>query len=308
MRVALILGASLLLGPMGAFAQTTATPAVALDRGQSPDAVDKLPARAPVVVESYGSASPRQRGELRMPDGKGPFPVAIVVHGGCWTKGFATERNTAALAGWLADNGVASWNIDYRELGDEGGGWPGTFSDWATGADHLRSLGARYPLDLDRVTAIGHSAGTTAALWLAMPTVAGSPAVTRANAVEIRAAAVLDGPVDLAPLVGPDATVCGQPVIVPFMGATPSEQPARFAAISVQSNPPRLERLLLVGAQVLPGDIATGVATAMQGAGMKAHGLAPAWSGHFDVIAPGTPAFEEIAPALLELARARGHD
>lgn len=303
MRTILLLYASLVLVPAVATAQTTGAPAVTLPRGQSPDAVDKLPARAAVILENYALSSPRQRGELRLPDGKGPFPVAIVIHGGCWTKGFANERNTAALAGWLADNGVASWNIDYRELGDEGGGWPGTFADWAAGADHVRKLAERYPLDLDRVTAVGHSAGTTAALWLAMPVADGGPTVTRTNPVHVKGAAVLDGPLDLAPLVGPDAMVCGQPVVAPFMGGTPTEQPARYAAISVQTNPPRLQRILLVGAEVLPAPVAMGVASAMQGAGMKATGLTPDGAGHFDVIAPGTPGFAAIAPALLELTR-----
>jgi acetyl esterase/lipase len=291
--------AALMLVPAAALAEPPVMPATALPPGQTPDAVDDLPSRAPVLVEAYGTLSQRQRGELRLPDGEGPFPVAIVVHGGCWTKGFATERNTAALAGWLADNGVASWNIDYRELGDEGGGWPGTFADWAAGTDHLRSLAKRYPLDLERVSSVGHSAGATAALWIAMSAAEGGPDVARANPVVVKRAAVLDGPLDLAPLVGIDAMVCGQPVIAPFMGGTPEEQPARFAAVSLSGNPPQLERLLLVGAEVLPGEVALGVAEAL-----GAVGLAPEGAGHFDVIAPGTPGFAAIAQPLLDLTLA----
>ena len=76
---------------------------------------------------AYGGA-PQQFGELRLPDGDGPHPVAIVLHGGCW---------------------------------------PGTFLDVAAGVDHLRALAEGYDLDLGRVLFIGHSAGGHLALWAA---------------------------------------------------------------------------------------------------------------------------------------------
>lgn len=93
-----------------------------------PGDVDALPASQPDLIEAYGSDS-FQVGELRLPKGKGPFPVVEVIHGGCWTKGFATRRNTAALATALTTMGYATWNIEYRQVGDQGGGWPGTFRD-----------------------------------------------------------------------------------------------------------------------------------------------------------------------------------
>ena len=40
----------------------------------------------------------------------------------------------------LTDAGVATWNIEYRRLGNEGGGWPGTFQDVAHAADFVRTL------------------------------------------------------------------------------------------------------------------------------------------------------------------------
>ena len=309
MQTKVIIGGALLLIHTGCGAMSepqspgikmSAVPPLTLASGQTPQSVDALPSRVPAIEEPYGSESPRQIGELRLPEGRGPFPVAIVIHGGCWTRGFATEQNMAAFASWLTDNGVATWNIDYREVGDEGGGWPGTFSDWAAGADHLNKLAQRYPLDLKRVSTVGHSAGATAALWLAMPEAAGSPGIKRADPVSVAAAIVIDGPLDLAPLIGMDEAVCGMPVIAPFMGGTPADQPARYASISIQTNPPRVERMLLVGAEVLPGQVATGVASMLKNAGMNATGLAPEGARHFDVIAPGTPGFAAIATAVLE--------
>ncbi len=56
------------------------------------------------------------------------------------------------------------WNIEYRRVGD-GGGWPATFEDVAAAIDHLATLDA--PVDLERVSILGHSAGGHLALWAA---------------------------------------------------------------------------------------------------------------------------------------------
>ena len=66
-------------------------------QNMDPRDVDALRSDPPKLVAHYGPG-PLQVGELRLPAGVGPFPVVVVVHGGCWTKGFATARNTAALA------------------------------------------------------------------------------------------------------------------------------------------------------------------------------------------------------------------
>ncbi|RSV20803.1 alpha/beta hydrolase [Sphingomonas sp. ABOLH] len=131
-----------------------------------PPQLHALPVTAPTLVEAYGP-DPLQIGELRLPAGPGPFPVVMVIHGGCWTKGYETLAGTAPLASALTDKGVATWNIEYRQVGDTRGGWPGTFQDWGAALDHLRVLARTQPLDLKHVVTVGHSAGAHAALWLA---------------------------------------------------------------------------------------------------------------------------------------------
>lgn len=108
-------------------------------RGPAELASATVPAAARRVA--YGGA-PQQFGELRLPSTKGPFPVAIVIHGGCWVAklGNFDERavamdNMRPLAAALTAAGIATWNVEYRRLGHEGGGWPGTFRDVASGAD-----------------------------------------------------------------------------------------------------------------------------------------------------------------------------
>jgi acetyl esterase/lipase len=114
---------------------------------------------------AYGDA-PQQHAELRLPKGAGPHPVVILVHGGCWETPWALDQ-LRSLGAALTAEGYATWSLEYRRLGDPGGGWPGTLADVARGADHLRSVAAAHHLDLARVVAVGHSAGGHLALWLA---------------------------------------------------------------------------------------------------------------------------------------------
>ena len=68
------------------------------------------------------------------------------------------------LARDLAARGIAAWNIEYRRVGQEGGGWPGTLEDAAAAADAVVGLEG---VDATRVVTVGHSAGGQLALWLA---------------------------------------------------------------------------------------------------------------------------------------------
>ncbi|MFY8075704.1 MAG: alpha/beta fold hydrolase, partial [Sphingorhabdus lacus] len=143
------------------------SPAIKVKAQDDTQAAYKLAAskaNAPTSTLRYGSDDLRS-GQLRIPEGKGPFPVAVVVHGGCWTKGFDTLAGMAAVSEALAKRGIATWNIEYRQLGDAGAGWPGTFEDVGAGIDHLVDLAKTHPLNLKQVTIVGHSAGAHLALW-----------------------------------------------------------------------------------------------------------------------------------------------
>jgi len=254
-----------------------------------PRDVDTLPSRAPQLVARYGPDS-LQFGELRLPAGAGPFPLAIVIHGGCWTKGFATLKNTAAIASALLDDGIATWNIEYRQVGDPGGGWPNTFLDVGAGVDYVRTLARRYPLDLGRVVLVGHSAGAHLALWAAGRHHLGLHSVIRgANPLAVRAAVALDGPGDLESFVGPDARICRAPVIAGLMGGTPASVPERFRDASPKDALPLGVRQYLVSAAVLMPADAHAYESAARAAGDSVAVLVVTSGGHFGVIAPGTP-------------------
>ena len=105
--------------------------------------------------------------QLFLPTGS-HLSVAVVIHGGYWRSTYGMEL-AEPLGRDLTRFGVAAAVIEYRRVG-EGGGWPTTLADVARAVDSLAGPGqdvAEGRLQLDRVAAVGHSAGGHLAAWLA---------------------------------------------------------------------------------------------------------------------------------------------
>ena len=264
-----------------------------------PMTVNTLTAAPPTLKVAYGSASARQYGELRMPKGKGPFPLAVIYHGGCWA-GMGGTANVGALASFLAANGVATWTPSYRELGSDGG-WPNTFADWAQGLGYVKTLAETYPLDLGRITVMGHSAGVTPVMWLA--TGNKGDAVVSGELPAVRAAVAIDGPLRIADFVGMDAAVCGQPVIAAMMGGTLAEVPARYAMLDPLANKPMVRKLMVVDGALPDPDPA--MIDALRAQGIAVEVIRVAQDQHFNMLVPGTRDFAAIGPSLLAIASGR---
>jgi acetyl esterase/lipase len=177
----------------------------------------------------YGD-DPLQFGELSLPAGRvgSDHPVVINVHGGCWLSEYPIDHSRA-LARALAGSGFAVWNIEYRRVGDSGGGWPGTFEDVAAAADFIRKLAEPYRLDLARVVLMGHSAGGQLALWLAC-----RKRIPRRSVLAARDPLPVRGVVALAPateLVELYEQQVYDGVIGKLLGGSPREVPERFDAV-----------------------------------------------------------------------------
>jgi acetyl esterase/lipase len=248
------------------------------------------------LVEAYGPG-PDRFGELWRPAGAGPWPVVALLHGGFW-RATRTLELMRPLAADLAGRGFAAWNLEYRRVGQPGGGWPGTCEDVAAGLDHLAGLAGRAPLDLDRLVVAGHSAGGHLALWSAAraglprgapgaaPLVAPCQAVSLAGVCDLHAGAA-DG-------IGEDA-------IAGFLGATPDQAPERYRLASPRSRLP-----LGVGQLLVHGDADTRVpveqsrayAAAAAAAGDPVELVELAGVDHMAVIDPASPAWAEVTHRL----------
>jgi acetyl esterase/lipase len=249
---------------------------------------------------AYGPG-PLQFGNLRLPKRPGPHPVVLFIHGGCWLSQYDIAH-AAALEQALADSGFAVWSLEYRRVGNDGGGWPGTFTDIAQGADHLRELAPRYALDLNRVIASGHSAGGQFALWLAArPKIPQASALHRADPLNVR------GVLGLAPapdLEGLHASgVCGN-VIDRLMGGSPADHPDRYASTSpMQLTPIGVPQQLVIGAldRTWTPIGRTYAAHAAAARDMQIEVVEAPESGHFDMLAPDTTTWPLVINALKRL-------
>ena len=194
----------------------------------------------------YGEL-PQQFGELRMPQGEGPFPVVVLIHGGCWQASFDYVYITR-LAAWLTERGVATWTIEYRRLGDGGGGWPGTFRDVAAATDALRDIAKKVPLDLQRVYSAGHSAGGQLALWLASrATLPKESELFVADPMRVRGVIGLAAITDLAQYrIGPEKSCHSS--VEPLLGGDPEKVRNRYAETSpIQRLPLGVRQIFVQG-------------------------------------------------------------
>ncbi len=163
---------------------------------------------------------PSQVADLHLPAGPGPFPVAVLLHGGYWQPRYG-KLVMRPLAADLTRRGFAAWNVEYRRLGagrGGGGGWPATFEDVAAGIDALSGLGDPR-LDLHRVSVVGHSAGGQLALWAAARSGFPAGAPGAAPRVEPRVAVALAPVSNLAAAGG---------VARALMGGGPEQVPERY--------------------------------------------------------------------------------
>jgi acetyl esterase/lipase len=261
----------------------------------------KRPRPEPDATLHYGAAA-LQVVDVWLPKPKGAklHPVVLMVHGGCWQSEIADRRIMNWVAADLRRRGIAVWNIDYRGVDRDGGGYPGTFLDAAAAADALRVHAAEYELDLRRMVAVGHSAGGHLALWLAgRRRLPGGSALRTGNPLAIRKVISLGGLPDLEEAARPPGSGCGTEVVDKISGG------GRWTETSVPRLAPLgVHQVLVNGLQdrIIPPAYAEGYARPMRAAGDRVDVRMIERTGHVELIAPEsaawTVAVKEIEAAL----------
>lgn len=249
---------------------------------------------------AYGAA-PAHVVELFLPKGKGPFPVVVLLHGGCFLAEYEGLAQTSGVAADLARRGYAVWNVEYRKLGEAGAGFPGTFQDVADAVDRIRTEAAAYRLDPKRVVAVGHSAGGHLALWAAsrakLPRT--SP-LWRADPLPIGGVVSLGGIGDLAAHAGVFSGACGPTLVQVAPPATyPETSPAALlpSGVSVTMIHGEFDH-------VMPPDTGRAYVATVRAAGDTAEAIEIKGVGHFEPVMPASEAFRSVVvPAV---ARALG--
>ncbi|HET8840523.1 MAG TPA: alpha/beta hydrolase [Ktedonobacteraceae bacterium] len=243
-----------------------------------------------------------QFGELYLPDETGPYPVSILIHGGYWRARYGLDLMNG-LAEDLATRGIAAWNIEYRRVGNSGGGWPGTFEDVARATDCLARIAEDYELDVNRVVPIGHSAGGHLAMWLASrPRIPlQSPLAPHEKPLKLRGAISLAGVLDLTLAY---QLHLSNDAVVGLLGGTPDEVPERYQSASpIALLPLGLPQILIHGTadESVPFEMSQQYAGAARLAGDAIHYIELDAVDHFDVINAGTEVWKLTVEQLLSL-------
>ncbi len=257
-----------------------------------PDLVKREKPVADATV-AYGPDS-MQKVDVWLPKGKGPFPVVLMVHGGCWQISIADRSLMNWIAADLRGDGYAVWNIDYRGVDRDGGGYPGTFTDAAKAADQLTVNARKYHLDTRRVVAVGHSAGGHLALWLA-----GRARLPKASPLHLPKPLKITHAISLGGLPDLEATAtspdngCGTEVIGKLVG---TDRANPYADTSVPRLLPLGVRQDLVNGRedrIIPYRMATDYVAAARKAGDRVDLHTVPATGHVELVAPETAAWAE---------------
>jgi acetyl esterase/lipase len=244
---------------------------------------------------AYGS-DPNQFLDLRLPGAKGKskesWPLVINIHGGFWRAKYNLDH-AGHLCGALTARGLATANLEYRRVGNEGGAWPGTFTDIRSAYQFLLQHAPSHNLDVRRIVVMGHSAGSQLALSLAAHEANVTRIVSLAGVVDLQRAYYLH---------------LSNNAVVEFLGGTPSEVPDHYReADPMQLSLSRARQWLIHGSadEIVPVEFSRDYVAAKHARHGKeqedAQLLEIHGAGHFDLIDPLSPAWKQVEETVLRL-------
>jgi acetyl esterase/lipase len=295
--------ALLVVTPVGCARRPVSPPSeiTSVERLMTPDDLAALPSREPDRRIAYGSDA-SQYGELRIPAGAGPHPLVVLIHGGCFKAAYATAQPLGAMADALKADGIASWNIEYRRLGEPGGGWPGTYVDVGRAVDHVRIFAGEYHLDLGRIVVVGHSAGGHLAMWTAARRrLTKASELYAADPLPVRGVVDLAGPVDMTANIPGYEALCRDTVITSLLGGTPASVPDRYAQVSaIKLLPLAIPQVLVLGSHeaYVPLVLVDTYVQAATQAGDQVRRILIPGAGHFEIASPLSFTWPQIKAAI----------
>jgi acetyl esterase/lipase len=256
------------------------------------DADDVLsrPQPAPDARVAYGT-DPNQFVEVRLPRAPGPHAVLLNIHGGFWRAKYDLAH-AGHLCQALRAAGLATVNIEFRRVGNPGGGWPGTFEDIRSAYRFIHQEHTQFHFDLSRLVLIGHSAGGQLALCLA------------AHEPSLRNVISLAGVVDLKKAF---ALHLSNDAVAEFLGGKPDSVPDHYhEADPMESIIPQARQWLIHGTddEVVPPQFSRDYVSAktIRKTGESAELLEIPKAGHFDLINPASNAFKQVRTTVLTAA------
>lgn len=246
------------------------------------------------VRHAYGPA-PQQWGEFGVPTVGGEDvelpPLVVNLHGGFWHADHDLAHARPFCAG-LRRAGWATLNLEYRRVGNPGGGWPGTFEDVVAGLDLVRHLGEAGDVDTDRVVVTGHSAGGHLALWVA-----------GATTVAVRGVVAVAAVTDLVAAHREELSDRGT-ATQDLLGGLPEALPARYQDASPVSHVPLPMPVVLVHGELdtsVPPSHSRDYVAATGAAGGRARLVEVAGDDHFAVLDPASATFAAVEAAVRDL-------
>ncbi|MEQ5553890.1 alpha/beta hydrolase [Providencia rettgeri] len=226
-------------------------------------------------------------------------PLAIVIHGGYWRNKYSLDY-MRYFCDWLSANGIISVNMEYRRIGDVGGGYPGTFNDVTMCIDNLpeklKSLNI-HKVDLDNIVVIGHSAGGHLATWaFSRSNIHKNSPLYKPNALKIKKAISLAGLLDLKYA---DDNHLSNDAVLQLLNGTPLREISKNIS-PIEMLPIRNgEVILFHGSQDnnVPIEISSQYSQEAK-ENCTYHIIDGA--GHFDLVDPNSPYFDMIGDKILQ--------
>lgn len=237
---------------------------------------------------AYGT-DPNQFGEIRVPKTGSSFPLVINIHGGYWRAKYDLAH-AGHLCAALTAKGLATWNLEYRRVGNPGGGWPGTFEDIRSAYRYVSQLAKKYNLNASKVVVMGHSAGGQLALCLAAHESSLTRVISLAGVVDLQQAYELH--------LSNDA-------VVSFLGGKPNEVPEHYhEADPMQRSLPRTTTQWLIHGATdteVPSYFSRTYAEKKKPRGEDVHYLEISTAGHYDLIDPRSKAWPKVEGTMLHM-------